>query len=199
MNEPENPWAAALAALARLLDREGCDWAVFGGVAANVYRTAARTTSDVDLLVSLTSSSMGRLAEAAQAEGWHVRFLHPEGTMLRLVHPERGAADLVAVEMDYQRQAIKRAHRETVAGDIVAPVLAVEDVVLHKLIAGRLQDDADVAAILEANPEMDQDYLGHWMAEWEVLERLEAIRERTAQTPPSPARHRRGRPPGYSR
>ena len=169
-----------------LLDRHNVKWAVFGAVAANVYRAEARTTFDVDLLVSLSREGMGYVAEAAEEAGWRVRFLHPEGTMLRIDHPDLGAADLVAVEIEYQRTALQRARQETFTGGIVARVLSVEDVVIHKLIANRLQDDADIASILDANPHLDHDYLDRWIRVWGVGDRLEAIRERMqeAQTPP---------------
>ena len=64
---------------------------------------------------------------------------------------------------------------KTLGGDIPARVLAVEDVIIHKLIANRAQDDADIAAILEAQEPMDVRYLEYWMQVWEVGDRFAAI------------------------
>lgn len=47
-------------------------------------------------------------------------------------------------------------------------MLAIEDVLLHKLIAGRFQDLADVEAILAARPPLDRGYLMPWIAYWEL-------------------------------
>ena len=103
--------------------------------------------------------------------------------MVRISHDEMGCADLIAVETDYQRTALERALPETFGGDLTVRVLAVEDIIVHKLLAQRPQDDADIAAILEAGKPMDVDYLEHWMREWGVADRFTAIRERLALPP----------------
>ena len=170
--------------VARLLREHDVDWAVLGAVAANVYRAAARTTFDVDLLVSLDQAGMDALAASAKREGWSVRHRHPAGSLLRIAHDEHGAADLIAVEMEYQRTALRRAHTETLGADVEARVLAVEDVIVHKLIANRAQDDADIASIIEAGGAMDVGYLKHWLRVWGVTERFHAILDRHGLTPP---------------
>ena len=118
---------------------------------------------------------MAAIAQAAEREGWETRHLHPEGSLLRIAHEEHGAADLIAVEMDYQHKALSRVRTETLGGGIEAQVLAVEDVIVHKLIANRAQDDADIASILEAQQPMDVRYLEHWMEVWGVEDRFAAI------------------------
>lgn len=173
-----NPWKALLRELARLLEQQGAEWAVFGSVAANLYRPATRTTHDVDLLVSLPPEGLRRLANDATNSGWSVPFLDPDGSLLRIAHPDLGAADLVAVESECQREALRRA-RATPAGEgLPVRVLTIEDVVIHMLIPGRLQGYADIEAILEAEPELDETYLNDRALQWEVADKLAAIRNR---------------------
>ena len=197
MSDAAPPLLATLRAVAEILGEYDVDWAVLGAVAANVYRGAARTTFDVDLLVTVDHTSMAALAESAEMEGWHIRYLHPDGRMVRISHDEMGAADLIAVETEYQRAALARARPETFTSGLTARVLAVEDVIVHKLVAHRAQDDADIAAILEARTPMDVDYLEHWMQAWGVADRFAAIRERHALPPPE--RLAPERPPPSSR
>ena len=182
----DDPWALTLREVEAILQRHGVEWAVFGAVAANVYRTEARTTFDVDILLSLGSADMHRVAEAVQAAGWTVRLLQPDGSMLRVFHSEFGAVDFVAVEIEYQRAALRRAREETLAEGIATRVLTVEDVIIHKLIAGRSQDDADIEAILDANHRLDWDYLNHWLNQWEVADKFAALQERTMGARPHP-------------
>ena len=80
-----------------------------GGVRSGRHeRLSGRgTTFDVDLLVSVSREGMGRVAEAAQAAGWTVGFLHSDGTILRTAHPDLGAADPVAIEVEHQRIALQ--------------------------------------------------------------------------------------------
>ena len=115
----DSPWTLTLREVEGILARLGVEWAVFGAVAANVYRAEARATYDVDILLSLGRADMGGVAEAARAAGWTVRLLHPDETMLRIVHPEFGAVDFVAVEIEYQQAALQRARKETLAGGIL--------------------------------------------------------------------------------
>ena len=178
------PVLATLSAVAEILGAHDVDWAVLGAVAANVYRGAARTTFDVDLLVLVDHSSIAAIVESAEMAGWRIRYLHHDDRMARITHDEKGGADLIAVETEYQRAALKRARPETFAGGLTARVLAVEDVLVHKLLAHRPQDDADIVAILETREPMDVDYLEHWMRAWGVTERFTAIRERLALPPP---------------
>lgn len=164
-----------LQAVRDVLEPLGVTWAVFGAVAANVYRAEVRTTQDVDILVSVDRAGMEEITAGACASGWMVRAVHPNGWLLRIFQPDVGAVDLVAVETEYQRVALERSHVEELAGGIKARVLSVEDVIIHKLISNRFQDDADIASILEAGHELDQEYLEHWLREWDVEERFAAI------------------------
>ena len=182
----DSPWARTLREVQSILAQHRVEWAVFGAVAANVYRAEARTTHDVDILISLGQANLAQVAEAAQAAEWTVRFLHPDESMLRIAHPEFGPADFVVVEIEYQRIALQRARQEMLVGGISARVLTVEDVVIHKLIAGRSQDDADVEAILDASHDMDRDYLKHWLDQWDVADKFAALQKMAMEAPPSP-------------
>jgi len=166
----------ALSTLAALLRRLGIRWALMGALAANRYRASPRTTQDVDLLLSEAGLDLGSLESALRAAGWHVQRADPEGALLRLRHPELGIADLVIAGTEYQEEALGRAREETIGTGESAFVLTPEDVVIHKLIAGRTQDLADVEAILAAGTPLDEDYVAYWVDFWEVRERWRAVR-----------------------
>ena len=157
---------------------EGADWAVVGGHAANLYRHDARATVDTDILVSLDRRTMEEVREMLSQGGWAVRSMPEGGWLLRVAHPRYGSLDVIASETEYQRAALARA-KVTKFGDIPLRALAVEDVIIHKLIAGRYKDEADVDDILRANPVFDRTYLSKWLDEWGVRERFERIARRT--------------------
>lgn len=54
--------------------------------------------------------------------------------------------------------------------------LAPEDVILHKLIAGRPRDLDDIQNILDAAPTLDEAYLEGWAEAWDVLEPWHRLR-----------------------
>jgi predicted nucleotidyltransferase len=167
----------ALAELAAILERLGIQWVLIGALAANRYRAAVRLTQDVDLLLANAGSGLEELENAVRRAGWSVRRADPEGELLRLRHPELGIADLIIAGTDYQQEALRRARQEPIDPHTTGRVLTPEDVILHKLIAGRTQDIADVEAILEAGVELDRAYLEHWLRFWEIEETWDRLLE----------------------
>jgi len=153
-------------------------WSVVGAHAANVYRREPRFTLDVDLLVSLGRRSMHDAAAAFTEGGWTVRTMDPEGWLLRVSHPEYGHMDLIASETPYQVEALRRARRVDLDDGVSASVLSPEDVIIHKLIADRAKDDADIEDILQTEPSLDWDYLNRWFDAWDLKERFEKIAAR---------------------
>ena len=58
--------------------------------------------------------------------------------------------------------------------------LSLDDVLIHKLIAARFKDEADVEDILRTGPDFDDDYLAKWIDEWGVRDRYEGVVRRIA-------------------
>ena len=159
-----NPWAASLRAICGILDDQGAPYAVAGTIAANLYRNQARTTFDIDLLVSMPDDALDAISRAAAQRG-------------------RGIAiKLIAVQMDYQEIALQRALVHELAEGVGVPVLAIEDVLIHKLIAGRHRDLDDITSILETSPELDLPYIEQWVEQWEVGDLFLKIRNEVAQS-----------------
>jgi len=161
---------AALKALGGLLDGLGIRWVLIGALAANRYRTSPRHTEDVDLLLADSGPGVDALESTLRAAGWIPRRASPEGELLRVRHPELGIADLMIAGTDYQLEAIERARIEHFDDEGSAAVLTAEDVIIHKLIAGRSQDLADIEAILASKVPLDARYIETWASFWDVLE-----------------------------
>ena len=168
----------SLAAHLRALFGDGDDWAVAGDHAANLYRRDARATVDTDVLVSLDRRTMQEVREVLAHEGWAVRSMPEGGWLLRVAHPHYGSLNVIASETDYQQAALARA-KATMFGNISLRALAVEDVLIHKLIADRYKDDADMDDILRTDPPLDETYLSKQLDEWCVRDRYERIARRS--------------------
>lgn len=173
-----------LAALGALLAELGIQWAVIGGVAANLYRRKTRLTGDVDLLLATDAfDQLPLLERTLAAHGWSVRRATPDGDILRMHHPTLGWADLQIAGTEYQRAAIARARVATISDTFAVRALAPEDVIIHKLIAGRPKDIGDIDALLEAGVAFDEAYIEHWAAIWEVTELWRRLRSQTSHSP----------------
>ena len=168
----------ALGEIGALLDGLSVRWALAGGLAANRYRRSPRHTDDVDLLLADTGPGLDALESTLTAVGWSVNRADPEGDLLRARHSELGRVDLLIAGTPYQQEALRRAlvDAETIPGAGAVPVLTAEDVIVHKLIAGRYRDLADIEEILESGTSLQADYIERWAKFWEVLDRWHGLR-----------------------
>jgi hypothetical protein len=117
-------------------------------------------TTDADFLVERIDG----IAEAFQQEGYVVTpagEAHGDPEML-LVRGRGDRIDILFATLEYQNVALERA---------VEHVLAVEDVIVHKLIAWRPRDRNDIASILAAGHQLDVAYIEHWAGVWDVSDR----------------------------
>jgi hypothetical protein len=135
--------------------------AVMGGVALAVWQYV-RATRDVDLLLSLGNTDPGLVMARLAAANIHPKRqppLVPLGSLqvAQLSYEPAGAfvdvqVDLLLAGSDYHRQALTRrvpVHLPDLGMEI--HVLGCEDLILHKLLAGRMIDRADAAALLRLN------------------------------------------------
>ena len=163
MTEPDP--SAWLASIAEIFDELGVDWTLVGALAANRYRATPRFTVDVDAMADLHPDMVQRL----RAAGYDVEVIADEGDTPHLLRCHRGpeSIDILVPVVAYQRTALERSHDH---------VLTPEDVIIHKLIAWRLRDRDDIRSIIEAGIPLDREYLGTWVAEWDLDERWATFR-----------------------
>ena len=135
-------------------------------------------TNDTDLLLADTGPGLDELEQAMTNAGWSVFRADPGGELLRLRHPEYGLADLLISGTDYQKQAIQRAITETLDNGSVN-ILTAEDVIVHKLIAGRFQDLADIEAIVASMANLDHKYIEEWVMFWELGDLWKQVKSKT--------------------
>ena len=164
--------------LAVALEREGIDWAVTGAVAANYYRDQIRTSSDLDILLSLADNDVDKVANALQSHGW-ISINEIMDGLLRAEHPVFGRLDVLIAATDYDVGAIARARKEELKPNRTCKTLAIEDVLIANLMAYQFSNCADVESILFRNPELDWDYLLFWLDAFDLEDRLKRIVETT--------------------
>ena len=158
--------ASSAADLRQLLADNGITTVLIGAHAANRYRLEVRHTLDVDFL----ASSLAGAAEVLRSAGCTVREVSEDGeTYLLSARHDSTVIDLLLAETDYQRSAMARA---------VDGVLTVEDVIIHKLIAGRPRDLDDIRSILSTDREFDETYILENTRQWDVIDLWETIRGR---------------------
>ena len=156
-----------LALLARELDRAGIAYMVIGGQAVQIYGEA-RMTQDIDLTLGVGTEGLARVMDVCRACGLSIRTDTPEelvrDTMVLPAIDEKTGVrvDLIFSLTDYERQAIERGQLIELGGAKVR-FAALEDLIIHKLVAGRPHDIEDVRIMLARNPGFDRAYTESWL------------------------------------
>jgi hypothetical protein len=154
--EMEHSKRSALLSLGRVLAATRTPYAIIGGIALQVHQAEPRTTLDIDLAVTsfdaipraeLQAAGFVRRGRFSHSENW----LGPDGTPVQFTDDPALAG------------AIERAE-ELELEDVRLRVIRVADLLHEKLRAGsdparrrskRLQDLADVQALLEQTPALE--------------------------------------------
>ena len=172
-----------LVLLLDLLDGEGVPYAVMGGLAVPIWGIP-RATFDVDVTVAVDEPTLARFLDIAIERGFEVAEPFREGfrdvlagmNKVAMAHgagrPGRVEVDVFVVSTPYQAAAFERRERVRIE-DREMWVLSAADVILHKLVAGRHKDRADVQSILAVQGVPDADYLRRWAEYLGIAESLE--------------------------
>lgn len=147
--------------VAALLNREGVSWAVAGGVALSVW-DHIRYTKDADFLIRVDDQDIEKLLVAFRGAGLRAKHDPPilsvgDQRFAQFIYQPDDTdfdiqVDFLFAEHPFQRDALaRRVATDFPEWDTKAYVLGCEDLIVLKLVAGRIIDQADVAALLRSN------------------------------------------------
>jgi hypothetical protein len=170
-----------LAKLARALDGAGIPYMVIGGQAVLLHGEP-RLTRDIDVTLGVDSSAFARVLALGASIGLNpsVRDVeHFVGKTNVLPLSSDSAAirvDLIFSFTPYEAQAIERASSHSVL-DTPVRFATAEDLVVHKLVAGRPRDVEDVRGILARQKHLDEIYLKRWLPTFRDVVGRDLVRE----------------------
>lgn len=143
-----------LGALAPVLRRYGDRWYLFGAQAAIIWGRP-RLTGDVDVTAFLDPEKLEAFVADMRAAGFTLRVTDAEEFVARtrvlpFLHGEtRLALDVVLGGPGPEEEFVRGTKLVDIEGTLV-PVLAPEELVVTKILAGRPKDIEDVHGILSA-------------------------------------------------
>lgn len=160
-----------LTALAQALEERQIPYMLIGGQAVLLYGEP-RLTQDVDVTLGIDTDRLDVVLDMIQQLGWSVLVEDVHAFVKKtLVLPCQNEAgiriDFIFSFSPFERQAIQRAQSVTLGG-VGVVFAAVEDLIIHKIVAGRPRDLEDVEGILLKNPSMDQAYIRDWLRQFEA-------------------------------
>ena len=157
--------------VAKALERAGLPYMLIGGQAVLLYGTP-RMTKDIDITLGVDTGRLDAVVQAAKTIG--IEILPEEFNtfvertfVLPTIEKESGIrVDFIFSFTPYERQAIARANA-VLLGRTKVMFASAEDVIIHKIFAGRPRDLEDVRSILLKNPDLDRMYVRRWLSEFE--------------------------------
>jgi hypothetical protein len=141
-----------LAALQAVMAEAAIRWYLFGAQAGILYGVP-RLTADVDATAAFPLDRAGALVELLTRGGFRVRVADIETFVRRthvipLAHPASGIpVDLVLAASALEEEFLDRAEVMEIGG-VAVPVIAADDLIVTKVLAGRAKDMEDVQAVL---------------------------------------------------
>jgi len=175
--------------IGRALEAHDIAYMVIGGQAVLVYGEP-RLTKDIDVTLAKEPEEVEEVIEAVNKMRLDILVDDPDGFVsqtyvLPTQEPSNGIrVDFIFSSSDYERQAIRRA-RSVRIGKASVRVAAPEDVIIHKIIAGRPRDLEDTKGVLLKNPDVDTEYIRRWLGNFEqalsqpFLRRFEEVLKQT--------------------
>lgn len=157
--------------LALGLEARAVPYMVIGGQALLLYGEP-RLTRDIDVTLGAGPERLAEVLDLVQARGWKLLVESPADFLRRtMVLPcleaESGIrVDFIFSRSLYEQQALGRVRRVAI-GKAEVRFASVEDVLIHKVIAGCPRDLEDVRTMLLKNPAMDVAYIRHWLGEFD--------------------------------
>ena len=144
---------------------------IIGGQAVLLYGEP-RLTKDIDITLGVGIEAFEKIVGAVEALGLKIQVAEAKAFVMEtmvlpvLDVPSGIRVDLIFSFTPYERQAVERA--VVVKFDDIAVMFAsLEDVVIHKVVAGRARDIEDVRVVLLKNPGYDGTYIRAWLSEFD--------------------------------
>lgn len=164
-----NPIDAA-SEVAKFLEKENVPYAIIGGLAVQLWGES-RTTQDVDLVIVVDAGSTDRVIASALSR-FKARITDPaefarKNRVLLLATDDNTPIDISFGIPGYESTAVAHAIDIDLPSGISVKVLSPEDLIVHKIIAGRARDDEDVKNMLiRMHASIDVDYVTGWLTQF---------------------------------
>jgi predicted nucleotidyltransferase len=160
-----------LSKIAKELKERKIPYMVIGGQAVLLYGEP-RLTKDIDITLGINPEGLSEIISLSKKLKLRILVENLKDfvkkTMVLPVEDEKTgiSVDFIFSFSEYEKQAIKRANSVKMLNTHVK-FASLEDLVIHKIIAGRTRDLEDIEAMLLKNPEYEEKYIKKWLKKFD--------------------------------
>lgn len=157
--------------ISRELRKASIPYMVIGGQAVLLYGEP-RLTRDIDITLGIGVNELGKITKIVSIIGLKILVKNGKefverNMVLPTIEKKSGIrVDFIFSFSPYERQAIERG-KDIKLGRTPVRFASLEDVVIHKVIAGRARDIEDVKSILLKNPKYDSHEIAKCLKEFD--------------------------------
>jgi len=149
------------------LDKLEIPYMIIGGQAVLMYGEP-RLTKDIDITLGISHERLADIIKLSEKLSFSSLADNIESFVNRtMVFPLEDKKSGLRVDFifsftEYEREAIKRAVN-IMLGNSAVKFASVEDVIIHKIFAGRPRDIEDIKGIIYKNKNFDKSYVLKWL------------------------------------
>jgi hypothetical protein len=164
-------FAELIGKLGEILGAREVPYMIIGGQAVLLYGEP-RLTRDIDITLGIGAERFPDILDMAEHIGLHplpddIGTFVKQTMVLPMVDDTTGIrVDFIFSFTPYEHEAIRRS-RKVRFGSVEVSFASPEDVIIHKIFAGRPRDLEDIRGIILKNPDIDEVYIGKWLLEFE--------------------------------
>ena len=158
--------------IAAALDKAGISYMVIGGQAVLLYGEV-RMTKDIDITLGLSTSKVKDVLDVIQTIPLKPLVDAETFTKKTMVLPCEDPSTSIRIDLifsfsPYEREALGRAKNVTL-GKHPVKFASLEDLIIHKMVAGRPRDLEDVKALVLKNKTLDTAYVERWLTHFKSV------------------------------
>lgn len=161
-----------LARIGANLSKSNLPYMIIGGQAVLLYGEP-RLTRDVDVTLGVNIDRLHDLLTVVKELSLNPipndveSFVKQTMVLPTLDEPTGVRVDFIFSFTPYETDAIKRARKITIMDQEVC-FASPEDLIIHKIFAGRPRDLEDVWSVILKNPGIDTQYIKNWLKEFDA-------------------------------
>jgi hypothetical protein len=161
-----------LARIGANLSRSNLPYMIIGGQAVLLYGEP-RLTRDVDVTLGVNIDRLHDLLTVVKELSLNPipndveSFVKQTMVLPTLDEPTGVRVDFIFSFTPYETDAIKRARKITIMDQEVC-FASPEDLIIHKIFAGRPRDLEDVWSVILKNPGINTQYIKNWLKEFDA-------------------------------
>ncbi|MCR4318054.1 MAG: nucleotidyltransferase [Planctomycetes bacterium] len=157
-----------IARVAAKLDELGIDYMIIGGQAV-MKHGEPRVTKDIDITLALDVSEANRIYAAMESLRLTSLAGNEDFVRKTMVLPAKDEESQIGIDFIFstsalEHEAIKRASSFEIEGT-AAKFISAEDLVIHKIVAGRARDIEDAKSVIAKQTKLDTKYVRRWLKE----------------------------------